>query len=375
MSAYGKAPKASNRAANRPTPLGVRPSKNNNNKASATSLNSILSNQNRPSNNLVFNHALGQHILKNPLVVQSIIDKSAIRSSDTVLEIGPGTGNLTVKLLEKAKKVIVIEFDPRMVAELQKRMIGNPDAHKLQIIHNDVLKVDLPYFDLCIANLPYQISSPFTFKLLAHRPKFRAAILMYQREFALRLLAKPGSSLFCRLSLNTQLLARVDHLIKVSKNSFRPPPKVESSVVRIEPIDNPPPVNFMEWDGLCRIAFSRKNKTMRAVFNNKHIIELMEKNYTTFQALMNQPTIANVDIKEQVLAVLDELDMSDKRASKMSQEDFLTLLHAFNQKGFHFTAMGADTAAMGIEEMGIIGDDEMMADAGMSEGEEEPSSP
>ena len=82
-------------------------------------------------------------------------------------------------------------------------------AHKLQIIHGDFLKVELPYFDVCVANVPYQISSPLTFKLLAHRPLFRCAVLMFQREFAMRLVAKTGTPLFCRLSLNTQLLSKV----------------------------------------------------------------------------------------------------------------------------------------------------------------------
>ena len=89
---------------------------------------------------------------------------------------------------------------------------------------------------------------------------------MFQREFALRLTAKPGEKLYCRLSLNTQLLARVDHLMKVGKNNFRPPPKVESSVVRIEPKNPPPPINFKEWDGLTRIAFNRKNKQLGSEF-------------------------------------------------------------------------------------------------------------
>jgi 18S rRNA (adenine1779-N6/adenine1780-N6)-dimethyltransferase len=138
-------------------------------------------------------------------------------------------------------------------------------AHKLQIIHGDFLKVELPYFDVCVANVPYQISSPLTFKLLAHRPLFRCAVLMFQREFAMRLVAPPGSALFCRLSLNTQLLSKVDHLIKVSKNSFRPPPKVESSVVRIEPKSPPPPINFLEWDGMVRLCFSRKVRHTMAI--------------------------------------------------------------------------------------------------------------
>ena len=77
------------------------------------------------------------------------------------------------------------------------------------------MKAELPYFDLCVANIPYQISSPLVFKLLAHRPAFRAAVIMFQHEFAMRLVAKPGDALFCRLAVNTQLLARVSHLLKV----------------------------------------------------------------------------------------------------------------------------------------------------------------
>lgn len=87
-------------------------------------------------------------------------------------------------------------------------MQGTPYQQQLQIIHGDFMKVDLPYFDLCVANIPYNISSPLTFKLLAHRPAFRAAIIMYQHEFAMRLVARPGDSLYSRLAVNTQLLAR-----------------------------------------------------------------------------------------------------------------------------------------------------------------------
>lgn len=83
------------------------------------------------------------------------------------------------------------------------------------------MKVELPYFDLCVANIPYNISSPLTFKLLAHRPQFRAAVIMYQHEFAMRLVARPGDSLYCRLAVNTQLLARVNHLLKVGLHAHR----------------------------------------------------------------------------------------------------------------------------------------------------------
>ncbi|KAF1598352.1 UNVERIFIED_CONTAM: putative dimethyladenosine transferase, partial [Eudyptes pachyrhynchus] len=221
---------------------------------------------------ILFNTGAGRHILKNLLVVNSIIEKAALQCRDVILEVGLGTGNLTVKMLKKVKKVA---FSPRCL------------ANKLEIKVGDILKTDLPFFDACVANLPYQISSPFVFKLLLHRPFFRCAILMFQREFALWLVAKPGTKLYCRLSINTQLLAQVDHLMKVGKNNFRPPPKVEFSVVRIEPKNPPPPINFQEWDGLVRIAFVRKNNTHTAAFKSSAVEQLMNHNYRNHCSLHN----------------------------------------------------------------------------------------
>lgn len=285
----------------------------------------------------MFNTGVGQHILKNPLIVNSIIDKAAIRPTDVVLEVGPGTGNMTVKLLEKAKKVVACELDTRLVAELQKRVQGSAVSNKLQILVGDVLKTDLPFFDLCVANLPYQISSPFVFKLLLHRPFFRCAVLMFQREFAMRLVAKPGDKLYCRLSINTQLLARVDHLMKVSKNNFKPPPKVESSVVRIEPKNPPPPINFQEWDGLVRIAFVRKNKTLAASFKSSAVQELLEKNYRIHCSLHNVAIPEDFSISEKIDKILADTGFSEKRARTMDIDDFIRLLHGFNAEGIHFS--------------------------------------
>ncbi|KAK2193939.1 hypothetical protein NP493_4g02015 [Ridgeia piscesae] len=240
-----------------------------------------------------FKTDLGQHILKNPLVVASMVEKAALRPTDVVLEIGPGTGNMTVKLLEKVKKVIACEIDPRLAAELQKRVQGSPLQSKLHLMIGDALKTDLPFFDICVANLPYQISSPIVFKLLLHRPFFRCAVLMFQREFAQRLVAKPGDKLYCRLSINTQLLARVDILMKVGKNNFRPPPKVESNVVRLEPKNPPPPINF-------------------------------------------QPVPEDLDMREKAIDLLQKNDFEKKRARTMDIDDFLELLRCFNKEGIHF---------------------------------------
>jgi 18S rRNA (adenine1779-N6/adenine1780-N6)-dimethyltransferase len=219
------------------------------------------------------------------------------------------------------------------------------------------MKVDLPYFDVCVANIPYQISSPLTFKLLAHRPAFRCAVIMYQHEFAMRLVAKPNTELYGRLSVNTQLLSNVAHVLKVGKNNFKPPPKVDSSVVRIEPKVPPPPINFMEWDGLVRICFNRKNRTLHAVFTTDSVLEMLEKNYKTHCALNNivhifqhmrqcilvvysffvlQPIPADLNMKLKVEGILTQSEYTEKRSNKLDMDDFLKLLEVFNSAGLHF---------------------------------------
>jgi 18S rRNA (adenine1779-N6/adenine1780-N6)-dimethyltransferase len=281
------------------------------------------------------NKTHGQHLLRNPQIIEEIIRKADLKATDIVLEVGPGTGNLTMELLQIAKKVIAIEFDPRMVAELQKRVQGTEYVHKLQIIYGDALKADFPYFDAFVANIPYNISSPLIFKLLAHRPIFRAAVIMIQREFALRLVARPGDPLYCRLSVNAQLLSRVAHVMKVGKGNFRPPPKVESSVVRICPHNPPPPINFLEWDGLVRLCFTRKNKTLSAIFRKTSVLKLLEENYNTYCSL-NNITPDPKPIKERVCELLADNNFDDLRSNKIDIDEFLKLLQLFNENGFHF---------------------------------------
>jgi 18S rRNA (adenine1779-N6/adenine1780-N6)-dimethyltransferase len=159
---------------------------------------------------------------------------------------------------------------------------------------------------------------------------------MFQREFALRLVAKPGDELYCRLSVNTQLYAKVSHVMKVGKNNFRPPPKVESSIVRIEPIQPPPPIEFAEWDGLVRICFLRKNKILSSNFKTQNVMEMMERNYKVFCSLNDRIVPDQFCVKQLITDVLQSVGMQDKRAAKMDQDDFLTLLHAFHSAGVHF---------------------------------------
>ncbi|KAL0634688.1 Dimethyladenosine transferase [Maublancomyces gigas] len=329
------------------------------------------------------NTDLGQHILKNPGVAQAIVDKAGLKQSDIVLEVGPGTGNLTVKILEKARKVIAVEMDPRMAAELTKRVQGKPEQKKLEVLLGDVCKTELPYFDVCISNTPYQISSPLVFKLLALSPAPRTCVLMFQREFAMRLVARPGDALYCRLSVNAQMWAKCTHIMKVGKNNFKPPPQVESSVVRLE-IKNPrPQISYDEWDGLLRIVFVRKNKTIAAGFKSSAVMGMVEKNYRTWCATTGVPLDdGDVDIdmaaggddigddeemeidedgvgvvkkvvikrgskknrgkvadlvKSKVEKVLSETELGEKRAGKCDEADFLKLLYELNKEGIHFS--------------------------------------
>jgi len=200
----------------------------------------------------------------------------------------------------------------------------------------DFLKADLPPFDVCVANVPYQISSPLVFKLLAHRPVFRSAVLMFQREFAMRLVAAPGDPLYCRLSVNTQILSKTTHVMKVGKNNFRPPPKVESSVVKILPISPPPPINFVEWDGLLRLCFTRKNKTLRAIFLQKNIVKLLEDNHNLYCSMNNLPLDPNFVMETAIEEILDSSQYIKSRSSKLEINDFLRLLSCFHEKNIHF---------------------------------------
>lgn len=112
----------------------------------------------------------------------------------------------------------------------------------------------------------------------------------FQREFALRLFAKPGDKLYSRLSVNAQMWAKIDHIMKVGKNNFKPPPLVESSVIRMVPKVPRPQINYEEWDGLLRIAFVRKNKTLRASFiGTPSIMNMLEANYRTWCAQNDIP--------------------------------------------------------------------------------------
>ncbi|KAL8839948.1 MAG: hypothetical protein Q9176_004175 [Flavoplaca citrina] len=258
------------------------------------------------------NTNIGQHVLKNPGVAQAIVDKADLKQSDIVLEVGPGSGNLTVKILEKAKKVIAVELDPRMAAEVTKRVQGKPEAKRLEVLLGDVIKTDLPYFDVCISNTPYQISSPLTFKLLSLPRPPRICILTFQSEFASRLTALPGSPLYSRLSVNAQMYSHVTHILKVGRNNFNPPPQVDSSVVRLIPKNPRPKIDFEEWDRMLRVCFGRKNRTLRAGWlGARKVLEWVEGCWRGWCALNNIPVDEGVQGGVEAMDVVAEVEVEN----------------------------------------------------------------
>ncbi|CAI8588643.1 unnamed protein product [Vicia faba] len=288
--------------------------------------------------NIHFHKSKGQHILTNPRILDTIVRKSAINPTDTVLEIGPGTGNLTLKLLEASHKVIAIELDHRMVHILENRATKHNFRSKLRVITKDALRTDFPPFDLVVANIPYGISSPLIIKLMYETAAFRSATLLLQKEFARRLLANPGDSEFNRLAVNVKLLADVEFVMDVSKRDFFPPPKVDSSVIIIRPKVNVPDVNLRQWRAFTRTCFNNKNKTLGAMFKSKRkVLELLE--FNNMAGLVKEQGDVCL-FKDKIVGVLREGGFDDKRPSKLSIEELLHLLGLFNEVGVYFDHHG-----------------------------------
>lgn len=207
----------------------------------------------------------GQHHVIDPSLLERIVGYAAISKKDEVLEIGAGIGNLTRLLAERARKVIAVERDGRFVKILRERLRSYPNA---KIVHDDVLQLKLPKFDKVVANLPYGISSDVTFMLLDH--DFELAVLMYQWEFAERLIASPGSNDYGRLTVNVYYRADVEMLEKVLPSAFLPKPKVFSAVVRLRPREPPFKVTDEKifFDVVRALFQHRRQKVRNALYHS-----------------------------------------------------------------------------------------------------------
>ncbi|MHA2206102.1 MAG: 16S rRNA (adenine(1518)-N(6)/adenine(1519)-N(6))-dimethyltransferase RsmA [Candidatus Thorarchaeota archaeon] len=203
---------------------------------------------------------LGQSFLTDTQIARRITDVASITEKDDVLEIGGGVGALTKWIAKKAGRVFVVEVDKGLVQALKSVL---SEYSNVEIIEGDALVVELPVTNKIVSNLPYSISSEVTFRIL-NTVKPDVAILMYQKEFAQRLLAKPGSREYSRLTVDFRYLADVEHVMDVPANSFYPIPAVDSTVVRIVPrITGQWARDFDVFDWMIRGIYSYPNKQIR----------------------------------------------------------------------------------------------------------------
>lgn len=222
------------------------------------------------------NKNLGQNYLIDKNKRDQIINFGNVTKDDVVLEIGTGIGTLTIELAKKAKKVIAIEQDEKICRILAKRL-KDEKIDNVELINDDALKVEFPEFNKIISNLPYQISSPITFKFLDY--DFDLAILMYQKEFAARMNGEVGTKDYSRLSAMLYFKCDVEKLTEVSNESFIPKPQIDSTVIKLTPkeniIDND---DFRIYSKFTKALFQHRNKKIRnALIDSRHIISNIDK--------------------------------------------------------------------------------------------------
>ncbi|KUG20807.1 MAG: 16S ribosomal RNA methyltransferase A [Methanomicrobiaceae archaeon] len=207
-----------------------------------------------------------QHFLIDRHAIDRIADAVDV-SGKRVLEIGPGEGALTRALLARGARVIAVEVDFNLCSELELIFAEEIEDGRLRLICGDILKVALPPFDIVVANLPYSASSKITFRLLDLG--FEAAVLMYQKEFARRMIARPGTHEAGRLSVMVQTYARVKPILELPPAAFRPKPQVRSWVVKIVPQEPPFPIRDRKvYADVVRVLFSYRRKTVRRALSS-----------------------------------------------------------------------------------------------------------
>ena len=206
---------------------------------------------------------LGQNFLFDPSILHRTIEVSGVTAEDTVVEIGPGLGTLTLLLAKTVKKVIAIELDIELYEKLkeQTRSIAN-----LELIHADAL--DFPYENLdpfkVVANIPYYITTPIIFRLLEAREKLRTMTLTIQKEVAERIVAGPGSKTYGVLSVALQYYSDPRLAFIIPRGAFRPVPKVDSAVVHLDILENPK-VKVKDREFFfttVKTAFGQRRKTL-----------------------------------------------------------------------------------------------------------------
>jgi 16S rRNA (adenine1518-N6/adenine1519-N6)-dimethyltransferase len=262
--------------------------------------------------------SLGQNFLKDQNIARKIVASLGAARNDLIIEIGPGTGNLTRHLLELGIPVIAIEIDQRAVSILKDEL----STENLTIIHSDILDFDLAQFARqnngrikIVGNLPYYISSQILFYVFKNVEYIDKALFMFQKEVAKRLIAKPRTKDYGILTLATELSGSAKILFDVSPKCFFPEPKVWSSIVEIN--FNEPIVSRQEYQKIMeivRIGFNQRRKTLKNSL----------KNYVENKTKLT--------INQYIEGLDDETaEMFSKRAEELSSADFILLCELLNK--------------------------------------------
>ncbi len=208
----------------------------------------------------------GQNFLIDKNVAKKEIRYADLKNTNVVLEVGPGKGILTNLIAEKVRRVIAVEIDKNLVNNLKKNLPKN-----VILIHKDILKLDLnklPKFNKIVSNLPFQISSPITFKILDYN--FSKAVLIYQKDFAKRMVAKPNTKDYSRISVATYYKSICRIIENIPKSCFMPTPKVDSSIVEILPRKKSPFEVLDEkfFFDMTRNLFSHRRKKIGTILKS-----------------------------------------------------------------------------------------------------------
>ncbi|GAA6142254.1 16S rRNA (adenine(1518)-N(6)/adenine(1519)-N(6))-dimethyltransferase RsmA [Hydrogenophaga sp. 5NK40-0174] len=219
----------------------------------------------------------GQHFLSDNAIIEAIVSGIAPNPSDLMVEIGPGLAALTQPLVERLGRLTVVELDRDLAVRLRERP-------ELDVVESDVLRVDFTGLAdrmrqavprapgeseqdarkiRVVGNLPYNISSPILFHLLDHVDVIQDQHFMLQKEVIDRMVAQPGSKDFGRLSVMLQWRYAMENFLFVPPESFDPPPRVDSAVVRMVPVANPPAIDVKRFGEMVQVAFSQRRKLLR----------------------------------------------------------------------------------------------------------------
>lgn len=207
----------------------------------------------------------GQHFLTDSAIIEAIVREIAPVPGDAMVEIGPGLAALTQPLVERLGQLTVVELDRDLAARLR--------AHpQLQVVESDVLKVDFSALARdrfpgqrlrIVGNLPYNISTPILFHLLEHVEVVQDQHFMLQKEVIDRMVASPATANYSRLSVMLQWRYAMEDVLFVPPESFDPPPRVDSAVVRMVPLANPPAIDVARFSEMVQVAFSQRRKILR----------------------------------------------------------------------------------------------------------------